>query len=138
MVQVAREPCLAGGQARAVVLALAPQLGIIQQSRSACRDRDVGERLIVRLADRYQREVPNQREAFERLVRETGGAIRGFLEAQPDPPPVTPAHAMAAVLVFAAMPVAVATGLGAFFSAGGWPFRFMHFVGDRYVEAALP
>jgi hypothetical protein len=144
MITLEEEPMHADGTALAVTLSLASHAGVIAQSQAACDAHRVRERLVVRLADRLNRIVPDDKELFERLVREVGATVRGYLEGQSSranqpgggeamggqDSPVGP------VYVFASMPVSVAVGLGAFF-ANAWDFHLMHYVDGTYKEADL-
>jgi hypothetical protein len=144
MITLEKEPMHADGTALAVTLSLASHAGVIAQSQAACDAHRVRERLVVQLADRFNRIVPDDKDTFERLVREVGATVRGYLEGQSSRTnepgggeamggqgsPVGP------VYVFASMPVSVAVGLGAFF-ANAWDFHLMHYVDGTYREADL-
>jgi len=146
MITVEEEPMLPDGDAVAIALSLSSHAGVIDQSRPVCDAQRVRERLVVRLADRFNRIVPDEQEAFERLVREVGGTVRGYLERQSERATAAERQRNAAagsggppawpVYVFASMPVSVAVGLGAFFGETR-DFRLMHFVEGTYVEADL-
>jgi hypothetical protein len=143
MITREEEPMCAEGTALAVTLSLASHAGVISQSRAACDAYRVRERLVIRLADRFDRIVPDERELFEGLVREVGAMVRSYLEGQSSRVSGPGGDATGGqgraggpVYVFASMPVSVAVGLGAFF-ANAWEFHLMHYVDGGYVEADL-